>query len=78
MKCIFCGGKVNKEKVTFVYEEKEKYIFIENVPAEVCHKCGEKTFSPEVTQEILKFAKNEFTPIKTVEIPVFNFECTVI
>ncbi|MEQ8169786.1 MAG: type II toxin-antitoxin system MqsA family antitoxin [Candidatus Eremiobacterota bacterium] len=77
MKCIFCGGKVKKEKVTFVYEEKEKYIFIENVPAEVCPKCGEKTFSPEVTQEILKFAKNEFTPVKTVEIPVFNFECSV-
>ncbi len=57
MKCVFCGSKVEKKRVTFVYEDDDKYLFVENVPAEVCRKCGEKIYSPEVTDELLKFAK---------------------
>ena len=34
MKCVFCGGKVEKRTVTFCYEENDKYLFVENVPAE--------------------------------------------
>ncbi len=72
-KCVFCGGKVVQELVTFVYEDDEKYFFVEHVPAEVCTKCGERTYSPEVTEDILKFAKRKFKPMKTVEVPVFDF-----
>ena len=73
MKCVFCGGKVEKKKVTFSYEKDNKYLLVENVPAEVCTKCGEKTFSPEVTDQLLRFASDEFQPIKTLEVPVFDF-----
>jgi YgiT-type zinc finger domain-containing protein len=73
MKCVFCGGKVEKKKITFSYEEDDKYLLVENVPAEVCTKCGEKTYSPKVVDELLKFTKDEFQPIKTVEVPVFDF-----
>lgn len=45
MKCVFCGGKVGKKVVTFSYEKEGKYLLVENVPAEVCIKCGEKTYS---------------------------------
>ncbi len=72
-KCVFCGGKVVHELVTFVYEDDEQYFFVEHVPAEVCTKCGERTYSPEVTEDILKFAKRKFKPMKTVEVPVFDF-----
>ena len=61
MKCIFCGGKLEKKIVTFYYyEEDGKYLLVENVPAEVCTKCGEKIYSPKVTDELLKFARNKF------------------
>lgn len=73
MNCVFCGGKVEEKDVTFIYEESDKYIIVENVPAEVCTKCGEKTYSPKVTDELLRFAKDEFPPVKTIEVPVFNF-----
>ena len=42
MKCVFCGGRVEKKLTTFSYEEDDKYLIVENVPAEVCTKCGEK------------------------------------
>lgn len=73
MKCVFCGGKVEEKRATFSYEEDDKYILVENVPAEVCTICGEKTYSPEVTDELLRFARDEFQPAKIIEVPVFDF-----
>ena len=73
MKCIFCGNNMEKKEVTFVYDEGEDYLVVEHVPAEVCAKCGEKIYSPEVTEELLKFAKKEFKPVKTINVPVFDF-----
>jgi YgiT-type zinc finger domain-containing protein len=73
MKCVFCGGTVKKKQVTFSYEDGDKYILVENVPSEVCTRCGEKTYSPEITDKILKFAKNKFKPVKTIEVPVYDF-----
>jgi YgiT-type zinc finger domain-containing protein len=72
-KCVFCGGKVSEERVTFVYDEDDKNFFVEHVPAEVCTKCGERTYTPEVTDDILRFAKRKDKPVKTVEVPVFDF-----
>jgi HTH-type transcriptional regulator / antitoxin MqsA len=73
MECVFCKGKVQSKNVTFIYEHDNHVFLIENVPAEVCEKCGEKTYSPEITDEIIKFAKRRFKPVKLVEIPVFDY-----
>ena len=72
-KCVFCGGRVEKKAVTFTYEDDDKYLFVEHVPAEVCTRCGEKMYSPEVTDELLKFAKDKFKPVKSIKVPVFDF-----
>ncbi len=72
MRCVFCEGKVENRTVNFLYEN-DKYLVVENVPAEVCTKCGEKTYSPEVTDELLKFSKEKFKPVKTIKVPVFDF-----
>ena len=73
MKCLFCGGKVEQKVITFSYEEDDNYLLVENVPASVCTKCGEKMYSPEVTDELLKFTRAEFKPRKIVQVPVFDF-----
>ena len=73
MKCVFCGGKVVPKIVTFIYEDGGQYLLVERVPAEVCTQCGEKTYSPEVTDNLLKFPKKKFKPIKTIQVPVFNY-----
>ena len=36
-------------------------------------KCGEKMYSPPVTDELLEFAKDKFKPVKIVKVPVFDF-----
>jgi len=64
---------MEKRAVTFSYEEVGRYVFVENVPAEVCTRCGEKVYTPEVTDMLLKFAKQEFKPIKRIQVPVFDY-----
>ena len=73
MKCVFCGGEALGREVTFTYEEDDKYLIIEHVPAQVCTRCGEKTYSPEVTEEILRFARKEVKPARKIEVPVYDF-----
>lgn len=73
MRCVFCGGETKEMLVTFSYEDEGKYFLVEHVPAEVCERCGERIYSPAVTDELLKFAKDKFRPVKRVEVPVFDF-----
>ncbi len=73
MSCVFCGGNVVAKKATFIYEHGEQLLVIRGVPAEVCTTCGERTYSPEITDEIMKFAKQRFQPIKLIEVPVFDY-----
>lgn len=69
----FLWRRNKKMLVTFSYEEEGKYFLVEHVPAEVCERCGEKMYSPDVTDELLKFAKDKFKPVKKLEVPVFDF-----
>jgi YgiT-type zinc finger domain-containing protein len=62
-----------EREVTFAYEEDDKYLIIEHVPAEVCTQCGEKTYSPEVTDAILRFARKKAKPSRKIEVPVYDF-----
>ena len=73
MKCAFCGGKLRKATVTFSYEQDEAYILVEHVPAEVCPQCGEKLYTPEVTEALLQIAKQPFKPAKIMHVPVYDF-----
>ena len=78
MRCVFCGGDVVEKNVTFVYENGDQLLVIRDVPAEVCSTCGEKTYSPQITDEIMQFAKQRFEPVKLIQVPVFNFEHKVV
>ena len=78
MKCVFCGGILQKASVTFIYEEEETYLFVEHVPAEACPQCGEKLYTPEVTEALLQFAKQQEEPIKIIHVPVYDFAEKVV
>lgn len=73
MKCTFCGSRVEKREVTFIYDLNGEYFFIEHVPAEVCVQCGEKTYSLETTDALLELAQKKQNPVKMVQVPVFDY-----
>lgn len=74
MKCVFCGGQLKRASVTFTYEEHDRYMFVEHVPAEVCEQCGEKLYRPDVTDTLLALAKQKkVVPLKVVSVPVYDY-----
>lgn len=73
MKCAFCGGETIKAETNFTYEDEGKFLIIEHVPAETCVRCGEKTYSPEVTDELLRLARRATKPTRKIDVPVYDF-----
>lgn len=52
MKCLYCDGEMKKEKTTYTIDREGYHLFIEDVPAYVCKKCGEKHFPEEEVEKI--------------------------
>jgi HTH-type transcriptional regulator / antitoxin MqsA len=73
MRCAFCGGELRKASVTFSYEGDDTYLLVERVPAEVCLKCGERLYTPEVTDTLLQIARQPAKPKKIIRVPVYDF-----
>ena len=77
MKCDICGGLMNEEETTYTLQIEDKFVVIENVPAKVCHQCGEKLFSPEVVEHLQMTIWNDEKPEKTIKTPIFNYKKAV-
>jgi len=73
MRCVFCGGELQHKTVTFHYEDDDTYLLIEQVPADVCSHCGERAYSPEVTDALLHVKRENVDPIKIIHVPVYDF-----
>lgn len=76
-KCYFCGGKTEIKKRTVDFRWGDQLFVIQNVPVEVCTKCGERYYSAKVSHKIDKIVqkslKKEEKPKEVLEVPVFNF-----
>ena len=69
---------MESRKATFFYDFDENCFFVENVPAEVCGQCGEKTYSPEVIDDLIRPAKKRIHPAKSVQVPVSDYANQVL
>ncbi len=72
-KCHVCGG--TSERSEFVNEvftlEGERRALVEHIPAQICARCGEVTFSRETTEKIRRLVHGAGRPKKTVPLDVF-------
>ena len=72
-KCHVCGGaSARSEFVSEVFTlEAERRVLVEHIPAQVCARCGEPTFSRETTEKIRRLVHGAESPGKTVPLDVF-------
>ncbi len=75
-KCHLCGSKLRKEKVDIARYWGKELIALEDVPALICTKCGERYFeaniSAEIDQKIQKVLRQKsFSP--TIDVPLVQF-----
>jgi YgiT-type zinc finger domain-containing protein len=69
--CQVCGGTAARnEFVSEVFTVVGRRVLVEHIPAQVCERCGEPTFSRETTERVRRLV-HEARPAKTVSLDVF-------
>ena len=72
--CSVCGaGDSREELVEEVFRIDGKYVLVGGIPATVCARCGEESFSRETTERIRLMVHGRTEPTKSVALKVFEF-----
>jgi len=73
-KCHVCGStESHTELVSEVFQIDGKPVLMENIPAQVCVRCGEEIFSRETTEKVRLIVHGRKKPIKSVQMDVFAY-----
>jgi len=73
-KCDVCGStEASLEYVSEVFELEGKQVLVEQIPATVCKRCGDASFSRETTERIRRILHGEGHPNRKIEMDVFAF-----
>ena len=60
-------------RVTYHVEIDGRLFVIENVPARVNVETGENHFSPETVERLHKIIREQPSPVRTIQTPVYEF-----
>ena len=72
--CPVCGaGDGREEPVEEVFRIDGKYVLVDRIPATVCARCGEESFSRETTEGIRLMVHGGTEPTKSVVLKVLEF-----
>lgn len=73
-RCHVCGSTTaNKELMNEVFLIDGRRVLVEGIPADVCARCGEATFSRETTEHIRRMLHGEAKPIRAEVMDVFAY-----
>jgi YgiT-type zinc finger domain-containing protein len=73
-KCEVCGStEARQEAVDEVFHVGSRYVLVEHIPAMVCAKCGEKTFSRAAVESMRLKLNGASQPARSLEMDVFAF-----
>ena len=61
MKCIYCGGEMERGKTPYHYDEENIHIILDEIPAWVCTQCGEVYFEEKDVNSIQDFIRTVHT-----------------
>jgi len=71
-KCHVCGGAAAREElVSEVFTVDERRVLVERIPAQMCERCGEATFSRTTSEKVRRLVHGEGRPVRTVPMDVF-------
>ncbi len=72
--CHICGStKATTQSVREIFQIDNKPVLVEHIPAMVCVRCGEMTFSRETTEQIRQFIYSNAKPVRSISMDVFDF-----
>ncbi len=72
--CNVCGSRESQEElINEIFIIDNKPVLVEEIPAIVCCRCSEETFSRETTERIRRMVHGEAKPIKSISMDVFAY-----
>lgn len=72
--CSVCHAQESREElVEEIFQIDEKYVLVDRIPATVCVRCGEETFSRETTEKVRLLVHGQAKPVKSIALEVFEF-----
>ena len=72
--CSVCGaGGRREELVEEVFRIDGKYVLVDRIPATVCTRCGEESFSRETAERVRLMVHGRTRPVKSIALKVFEF-----
>ncbi|MEW6607791.1 MAG: YgiT-type zinc finger protein [bacterium] len=72
--CEFCEGEMEQRRVLARFCFKGQTIYVENVPAWVCNKCGEQYFDASVYKHLEKIAWQREQIQRIISFPLAEFD----
>lgn len=73
-KCDSGSSEFHAEEVSEIFRIDDRFFLVEKIPAIVCDRCAEETFSRETTERIRLMLHGESKPIKSVSVDVFAYQ----
>ena len=74
VRCQVCSAtEAHQALVDEVFVINGKYVLVESVPASICARCGEATFSRETTERIRRMVHGEAQPVRVAAMDVFAY-----
>ena len=75
IRCHFCGGADFDERlVEYVYRRRGSYLMVQDVPCDVCLRCGERYYAGatllRIEQRFNAIYEQHAKPQRTVQVPV--------
>ena len=72
--CLVCGSdEFGDEIVSEIFQIDGNPVLVENIPARVCLRCGEYTFSRQTTEKVRRMVHGEARPIRSINMDVFAY-----
>ena len=66
-----------QQYVTYTLQTAGRFVVVENVPARVSLRTGERFFSPETVERLQQIVWEQKAPVRVVETPVFQYPVAV-
>ena len=72
--CAVCHAKESRDElVAELFQIDGQYVLVARIPAVVCARCGEESFSRDTTEKIRLMVHGQAESTKSITMPVFEF-----
>ena len=75
--CEFCTGEMEQRRILARFCYKGQTIYVEDVPAWVCKKCGEEYFDAPVYKRLEEIARQRERIQRAISFPLAAFDMPI-